>query len=218
MAKIKNQKSISVLLIVLLVTAVVWGIFFLTHKENKKSSEVMYPKQLSSKECRKLGDPVIDIHEKIINDADIAYGKDYWANDSYDQYIRVWPQKDASYCVEVRFAGTFDAQPGKLSPGKKRAVLTGDEDGSLYGGTKLLIKGSLKKKPDWPTTGFVGTTNLQCDLQGKCQNYNSRLWFNKYFETIEAGYPKDVWHEWIYQNGEHEWVNAIEGNRGDDIL
>lgn len=220
MARTKKQQSLQIffLVIVSLVAVVVGLIYFNKSGASTSTQTLATEKQLFQKECIKSEDPIIDIHESIVNDADIAYGVDYWANDAYDQNIKVWQQGENTFCAEITFEGTYDAQPGKLSPGKKRAVLSGDEDGTIHGSTRLAFVGTLRDEPEWPTTGYVGTTDLGCDLEGDCKNYKSKLWYNKYFESIEQGYPKDEWHEWIYQNGDHQWINRSGGNAGEDIL
>ncbi len=174
--------------------------------------------QLAKTDCNLSGDPIINIDQKIVNDADLINEDVYWANDNYDQNIKVWKQANNAYCAEINLVGSYDAQQGATSPGNKQAVLTGNEDGSLNGSSRVTIVGDLKSNPEWPTTGSVGTEDFECDLQDTCTDYESKLWYTKYFENIEEGYPNVEWYKWIYNNGDKVWINSSEGNSGEDII
>lgn len=50
-----------------------------------------FGKQLDSKACgEKLGKPLIDVEEKVLNDADSGQGGNYWAMDNYTRHIKAW--------------------------------------------------------------------------------------------------------------------------------
>lgn len=167
--------------------------------------------QINPGECDRVGKPVINIVEKIVNTVDSGQVGNYWAYDNLNRQIQVWEQEDGSYCALVQNEGKFDAQEGEDSPGAT-GVLDGDEDGVFQGGYRAIINGTLKVDSDWKTRGFVGTTDYRCDLSGVCPGYIS--WVGQYFEP---GYSFAYdWWGWIYRAGKNGvWINSSDGNSGD---
>lgn len=170
-----------------------------------------WKKEVNPSECGKVGKPVINVTQAVVNDADSGQAGNYWAFDNYKRHIQVWTRPEGSYCALVSYEGAFDAQAGQVSPGNT-GILTGNEDGQLHGGRRATIIGTLKTVPSWPTDGSVGLTDYQCDLSGNCPGFVS--WPGQYFES---GFSySDDWWGWIYRAEENgTWINAITGNLGD---
>lgn len=169
--------------------------------------------QINAGQCIKVGKPIINVVQKVVNDVDSGQAGNYWAFDNVTRQIQVWATDVSEvYCAEVSYQGKFDGQQGQRSPGDTDN-LNGSEDGTFHGGYNATITGTLLVTPLWQTRGSVGTTDYNCDLSGNCPGYVS--WTGQYFS---AGYGFDYnWWGWIYRNGNHVWVNASEGNSGDVI-
>ncbi len=167
--------------------------------------------QINAGQCPKVGKPVVNVVQKVVNDVDSGQAGNYWAFDNLTRQIQVWATSTTGeYCAEVSYQGKFDSQAGQISPGNT-GTLNGSEDGTFQGGYNATINGTLLTTPLWKTRGSVGTTDYQCDLSGTCLGYVS--WIGQYFN---AGYGFDYnWWEWIYRNDNHVWVNSINGNSGD---
>lgn len=91
-------------------------------------------------------------------------------------------------------------------------ILDGDEDGVLQGGYDATVVGTILASPAWPTRGFVGEHDYQCDIVANCPGYVS--WLAQYFAP---GYSFTYnWWGWIYRAGKHGvWINSSDGNSGD---
>ncbi len=175
--------------------------------------------QLSRSACgEKLGNPVINVMQRVQNDADSGVAGNYWAFDYYVRRITVWATPTQNtYCAIVRYEGNFYAVPGQIGPGNippgARIDTSTNEPvhGIMSGGRRATITGTLLTTSAWPTHGSVGTTNYQCDITGNCPG---RLkWQDKYFNA-EYSYS-DVWWGWKYNAGSHgTWINASSGNSG----
>src|SRR3989339_596980 len=74
-------------------------------------------KEVNASNCDKVGGPVVNVHEKVVNTVDSGLAGNYWAYDNLNRTIQVWEQKDGTYCVLVKNAGNFDAQENQVSPG-----------------------------------------------------------------------------------------------------
>ena len=164
-----------------------------------------------------LGKPVVDVKQKVQNDADSGQAGDYWAFDYYNRQITVWSTGASTYCAIVTYSGNFYAIPGQVGPGDtgSGALINTPTDqpvnGPFSGGRRATITGTLLATPLWPTSGSVGTTNYQCDINANCPGFVS--WPDQYFS---AGYTySDDWWGWKYDGGSHgTWINAISGNSG----
>jgi hypothetical protein len=162
--------------------------------------------------CTAKGSPIINVTQKIINDADSGQGGNYWAFDDLNRGIKVYDNGDGTFCAEVTYQGKFDSQAGQVSPGAT-GILSGKEDGTFNGGYRATITGTLLAAPAWKTNGSVGTTDYQCDILGNCPGAVS--WLDQYF-TAGYGFAYDFW-GWTYNYKNSVWVNAASGNSGDII-
>ncbi len=167
--------------------------------------------QLKPSLCGASGKPIINVHQRVLNDADSGFNG-YWAFDNYEREIKVWPLQNGTYCATVAYEGRFKAVAGQNSPGQgSTGVLTGKERGSFEGGYRAIITGSLLASPLWPTHGSVGATDYKCDIAGTCPGRVS--WVEQYFSYTGFDQP---WWGWIYQGGRYgTWINASIGSSGD---
>ena len=165
-------------------------------------------------ECDKVGSPVVNVTQKVVNDVDSGEGGNYWAFDNFNRHIQVWESStQGEYCTEVKYTGQFDAQAGQTSPGAG-GTLDGDEDGTVEGGYRATIAGTLKSSPSWKTRGSIGSFDYDCDLSANCPGYVN--WADQYFDS-GYGFSYDWW-GWIYHAGNNgSWVNSSDGNSGDII-
>ncbi|MBI2021677.1 hypothetical protein HYS93_02200 [Candidatus Daviesbacteria bacterium] len=175
------------------------------------SEHLNWGSQINVNKCPKVGKPIVNVVQKVVNDIDSGEAGNYWAFDTINRQIQVWATNTpGEYCAEVSYQGKFDGQAGQASPGNT-GTLDGSEDGSFQGGYNATITGTLLSTPLWQTRGSVGTTDYQCDLNGNCPGYVS--WVGQYF-TPGYGFNYNWW-GWIYRNGNHVWVNSVDGNSGD---
>lgn len=169
--------------------------------------------QVNSAQCAKIGEPIINVMQKVVNDVDSGEGGNYWAFDTLIRRIQVWSTGITDeYCATVSYQGKFAGQAGQNTPGNT-SVFTFNVSGTFEGGYRSTIfTGTLLSTPLWPTRGSVGTTDYQCDIAGNCPGYVS--WIDQYFSTT-AGFDF-AWWGWIYQGGKNgTWVNSVDGNSGD---
>lgn len=161
--------------------------------------------------CVKVGAPVVNINEKVLNDVDSGQAGNYWAFDNLTRQIQVWNSTTTGqYCVVVRYQGNFSAVAGQTSPGGSN-TLSGTESGPFEGGYNGTLTGSLLSTPLWTTKGSVGTVDYQCDILGNCPGYVD--WTTQYFSAPALNL--DFW-GWIYHGGNNgTWVNASTGTSGD---
>lgn len=179
-------------------------------------------KQLSKSACgEKLGDPVINIMQKVKNDTDSGFGANvyfpssgnYWNVESYTRHIRAWSTGDTSWCAIVLYNnGHFNAfykQTGPAGTG----FIGSDVEGEMRGGYRATFNGTLLATTLWPKTGNVGTFDYDCDLAGNCGP--GRVdWVGQYFGPGYTGFDKPWW-GWTYNAGSHgTWINASEGSSG----
>jgi len=175
--------------------------------------DLAFKKEVSRKQCNApQGKVVINVTQKVVNDADSGQAGNTWAYDAYNRHIQVWLQQDGNYCAMVTYDGKFDAIAGQTSPGYTVGTLSGNEDGKMNGGRRALIIGTLLGTPTWRTNGNVGTFDYGCNSVPLCPGYVS--WTDQYFNT---GYSyTDEWWGWEYNGPDgHTWVNSSDGNTGD---
>ena len=186
------------------------------------------------------GNFVINITEKVINDADSGQAGNYWGFDTFTRTIKVWNVGSGSFCAVVVYNGTFAAQAGQKSPGSTATtggILTGDESGTIKGGYVGQITGPLdvSDPTNWPLKGKVDQGNVvdyQCVI-----NPDGTLqvdpcpgaidWTTKYFDTTSASFSfnENPW-GWSYVGRDNNsapdhghsdgvWNNFSTGNSGD---
>ncbi len=174
--------------------------------------------QLSKSACGdNLGNPVINVTQKVQNDRDDGQAGNVWAFDYYNRRIKVWSKGGNTYCAIVTYDGQFYAVPGQVGPGNfpLGALINTPTDapvnGDMSGGRRATITGTLLGSPAWPTSGNVGPTNYQCNINAVCPGFIS--WPGQYFSS---GFTyNDDWWGWRYNGGSHgTWINSIDGNSG----
>ncbi len=170
--------------------------------------------QLNAGECDpSAGTLVINVVQRITGDIDSGEGGNYWATDEYSRHIQVWQVGPTTFCAVVKYTGSFSTVEG-ASPGNT-GTLSADVTGTMEGGYRAVITGTLKSSPiaPWKTKGNVGSFDYACDPQtGGCTGRVT--WTDKYFEAGYAfGYS---WWGWNYHAGNNgSWVNSSDGNSGD---
>lgn len=187
--------------------------------DSDKQSSYNPDNELSKSSCGKdLGEPVINVTQKVQNDADSGQAGNFWAFDYYTRHIIVWATPtENTYCAIITYKGNFYTVPGQIGPGNTPtgALINSSTNqpvyGDMSGGRRATIVGTLLMSPVWPTHGSVGTTNYKCDISGNCLGVIS--WPGQYFNS---GYSNnDDWWGWKYTAGSHgTWINAVTGNSG----
>lgn len=169
--------------------------------------------ELNRKACDTVGKVVIDVNEKVLNDADSGTAGNAWAFDNYSRHIQVWPTGSDTWCAVVTWSGgTFAAIAGVRSPGDTAAI-GANVKGQFSGGYRAIIAGTLLATPLWRTRGSVGTFDYACDTSFNCPGYVD--WVGQYFPA--ASTFDYAWWGWSYKASGHHgtWVNKIDGNSGD---
>jgi len=144
--------------------------------------------QLSKKTCGdKLGDPVIDVVQKVQNDVDSGFGSNnyfpgeanYWNVESYTRQIKVWKTGDSAWCAIVSYlGGRFNAFYNQTGPGGT-GLIGADVNGEMRGGYRATFTGVLSDTPAWTTKGLIGTYDYKCDLHAACPGRVD--WVAQYF-------------------------------------
>ncbi|MGH2495357.1 MAG: hypothetical protein ACRDIV_11695 [Ktedonobacteraceae bacterium] len=182
------------------------------------------------------GNLLINVTEKVINDADSGQAGNYWGLDAFTRTIKVWNLGSDSYCAVVSYTGTFAAQAGQKSPGTTTTtggILTGDEIGTMKGGYVGQITGPLDVTDpgNWPLVGKVNLgspVDYQCVIatDGSANCPGTVDWTTKYFDTASTSFTfnENPW-GWTYVGKDGPgsdagtpdgvWRNFITGNSGD---
>jgi hypothetical protein len=171
--------------------------------------------ELNAAACNAVGKPVIDVNEKVLNDADSGTAGNTWAIDNYSRHIQVWLTGTDTYCAVVTWSGgKFTAIEGARSPGDT-AVIGAKVKGDFSGGYRATFTGTLLTPPLWPTHGSVGTVDYKCNSDPACPGYVD--WVAQYFGTSADASFVQTWWGWSYKASGHHgtWVNSIAGNSGD---
>lgn len=171
--------------------------------------------QINSGQCTKVGAPIVNVMQKVVNDVDSGQGGNNWAFDTLNRQIQVWSTGNIDeYCATVSYQGKFVGQSGQLTPGNT-STFTENVNGTFEGGYRSTIfTGTLLPSPLWRTKGSVGTTDYQCNITGICPGYVD--WTSQYFSST-TGFDL-AWWGWIYHGGNNgTWVNSVDGNSGDVI-
>lgn len=166
--------------------------------------------QLNAALCNPGGKLVINVVQRVINDADSAVGGTYWAMDDLSRQIQVWQTGDNTFCATVRYQGSWVTLGGP-SP-QNGTILNAGITGTMEGGYTAPITGTLKTNPAASTRGNIGTLDLRCDSNGNC--LGAAFWADLYFDP-GFSFDQPFW-GWIYHGGSNgTWVNASTGNSGD---
>lgn len=160
------------------------------------------------------GDLVINVNHKVTDDLDSGEAGNWWAYDSFKKHIQVWEVGTDTFCAVVQYQGTFTTVEGR-SPGDTDDIAAGIK-GTMQGGYRLTITGSLDSDPAYRTRGNIGAFDYGCDAdidpgdRSTCTLFD---WIGEYFTS--ATWTWDWW-GWIYHGGQNgTWVNATTGNLGD---
>lgn len=172
-----------------------------------------FGKQLNAAQCNPSGKLVINVVQRIINDADSGFTTPVWAFDELTRQIQVWQTGAKTFCATVKYHGSFVtiAGPSPMGLGTIAAGITG----TLEGGYTAAITGTLKATPGASTRGNIGTFDYACDTAGNCPG--AVFWADLYFDTADPGFDfSQPWWGWIYHGGNNgTWVNASAGSSGD---
>lgn len=181
------------------------------------------------------GNLLINITEKVINDADSGQAGNYWGLDAFTRTIMVWNLGSDSYCAVVKYTGTFAAQAGQQSPGTTSTsggILTGDEVGTMKGGyvAQFTAPLDITDPANWPLVGKVNQGNavdyacvISSDGSANCPG--SIDWTTKYFDNAASTFNENPW-GWTYIGKDSSaapdagtpdgvWHNFSTGNSGD---
>ncbi len=165
----------------------------------------------SSTSCPQ-GTLVINVVQKVLNDADSGVAGNVWAFDDLVRQIQVVQLDSSTFCATVSYQGNFTTNEG---PSPNNTGLVGDGVvGTFQGGyTSVLFTAALT--PTARVKGSIGTIDYQCDTTFDCPGYVdwTTLYFNK-----GAGVSLDPlsWWGWVYHAGNNgSWTNAVSGNSGD---
>jgi hypothetical protein len=176
----------------------------------------LHGQSIASQSQCPTGTVVINISEKVVNDADSAVGGGYWALDDFVRQIQVVQVSATTFCATVNYTGTFTTfeGPSPQGTGTVGEGIVGHFDG---GYVSTLFTGTLDPNPmifgsPLRTKGSIGTFDYGCGQSGTCPG--SFNWVDAYFIS-PSGFDLANW-GWTYhtaQNG--TWVNAASGNSGD---
>lgn len=172
--------------------------------------------QVNANACGTTGAPIINVNQKITNDADSGFAG-YWALDNLNRTIKVWQVSDNSFCATVRYSGQFTSIPGAVSPsGDTSQILTGNERGTFEGGYTATFNGTLRTDSPWSSNGSVGSFDYACSPVGWAANCTGYVdWVGQYF-TYDSNSFNQPWWGWIYHGGKYgTWVNSLNLNAGD---
>ncbi len=193
---------------------------FNLHRDEHGDNNFNPNKELSKSACgSKLGEPLVNVTEKVRNDVDSGFGSTvWWAFDYYNRHIQVWQtgsnENSNTYCAIVTYDGQFYAVPGQVGPGNNPsgALIDSPVVGDMSGGYRATFNGTfapITGTGAWPTHGNVGTVDYKCNITGS-NSCTFVDWVAKYFPGYDQNSFAQPWWGWIYRAGDHgTWVNAI---------
>src|SRR5690349_15399017 len=76
---------------------------------HERENNFQWHKEVSKKACDAKGEPVINVEQRILNDADSGEAGNYWAYDTIERQIKVWKTSDTTFCAAVDYEGQFAA-------------------------------------------------------------------------------------------------------------
>lgn len=170
-----------------------------------------FGKQINASQCNAGGKMVINVVQRIINDADSGFASPVWAYDDLTRQIQVWQTGANTFCATVKYQGSWTtiAGPSPMGLGTIDAGIAGTFEG---GYTSTAFTGTLKAAPLASTRGNIGTFDYACDNAGNCPG--AFFWGDLYFDGV-AGFDL-AWWGWVYHGGNNgSWVNASTGSSGD---
>ncbi len=156
------------------------------------------------------GTLVINVTQKILNDADSGVDGNAWAYDDIVRHIQVVAIDSDLYCATVKYQGNFTTNDG-ASPGGTGFVGEGVV-GTFEGGyVSVPFSATLLATPLARAKGSIGTRDYAC-VDFDCPGYLD--WTTLYFN---GGAAFDyAWWGWVYHAGNNgSWTNASTGNSGD---
>jgi hypothetical protein len=175
--------------------------------------------QLNRNACGTVGKVVIDVNQKVLNDADQGSAGNAWAFDTYNKHIQVWPTSANTWCAVVTWnGGKFAAIPGATSPGGTNIITGAKVKGEFSGGYRATFTGTLLATPLWRTHGNVGTFNYACDISFVCPGYVD--WLAQYFNAEADSTFTYAWWGWSYQASDHHgsWITSSDVVTSGDIF
>jgi hypothetical protein len=145
---------------------------------------------------------VVNVRYKLTNDYDSGFAGNAWANDTIKRQLRIWKSKDGNYCAQVRDLGRFVTFAG-TSPSGMSTVSAGI-GGHIYGGY-VTTSFSGTWAPTRPTSGDLGTFDLQCTSASDCPGAHPS--YTDYFSST-SGDDLAQW-GWFYKASHHHgtWLN-----------
>jgi hypothetical protein len=157
------------------------------------------------------GTLVINVVQKVVNDADSGVGGNAWAFDDYVRQIQVVQTSSGTFCATVSYQGNFTTNAGP-SPDNTGTV-GADVVGTFQGGyVSTTFSATLTTSPTYRKKGSIGEFDYGCDTSFNCPGYVD--WTSFYFTGI-SGFDL-AWWGWVYHAGNNgSWINAITGNSGD---
>lgn len=156
------------------------------------------------------GKLVIDVTLRVLNDSDVGVAS-YWAYDNYTRHVRVWQTEPTTFCAVYEGEGTFKSIAG-VSPAGTGNIAAG-VTGSMSGGYRLTITGTLNPNPAYKRKGFLGTFDFGWTGNPAAPAPHPFSFFGTYFEpgpTVNA-----FWYGFVYADHDgNMWINS-PGNAGD---
>jgi hypothetical protein len=156
------------------------------------------------------GSLLVNVVQQVSGDIDTGVTSNSWASDTYSRSLQVWQAGPDTFCVDVRYLGSFVTVSGPSPQGA--AVISAGIAGTFKGGYRGTVQGTLNSNPSKATKGYIGQIDYGCAAGGACSNRNS--WLTYYFNPGYA-LSYDFW-GWVYEAGSNgSWVHASSGNKGD---
>jgi len=155
---------------------------------------------------------LVNVHFTVVNDADSGTAGNEWANNTLHRTLKIWQEKDRSYCAVVGDTGSFVTLDGQ-SPNNTGTVAAGIK-GRMQGGYVATFAGTLISSPAYATRGNLGSFDYKCTDVSQCTG--TRPSFLDYVDlTPSTSYEYKAW-GWIYRTAKNgTWVNQSSGNAGD---
>lgn|SRR5574337_498842 len=168
--------------------------------------------ELDGHQCRDLlGVLVVNISQRVQNDADSAVTRPVWAFDDFTRYIKIYKLPSGiDYCATVEYKNGVFVTTAGISPNGTDPSIAGGIVGALFGGYRATFSAAaMNPTPPYKTIGFIGTFDYACDVDPSCPGYVNL------FEAYFPGYSSFVqpWWGWRYTSNENgsSWINGCTG-------